>query len=346
MPEKPKVSYVCSVKDGASQLERCASSVLGQSLAEIELILVDDHSKDGTWEMIQGLAGSDPRVRGVKNQGMEGLTYSLNIGLDFARGEYVARIDVDDFAHIDRTRRQTEVLDSRPEAAMCASCFRVVDPEDWELYCHCPSYDPTLLKWSLCFRNNIRHSTVMWRRSLDVRYEPAFPYAQDYELWCRISRSGAIVVVPEVIATLTSMPTSITNTKMEEQESMADRVSAEQYEFYTGARIAPQQGRHLRMVHYLKSPEQFSVFNNITPYDFEEAVERYCRLAEAFCKRESPDMEGFMSEVGRDIESLMSNESRSQETAKAVRKVAKLFGKSGVTAQMERRFLRISAKVH
>lgn len=346
MSERPKVSYVCSVKDGAMELGRCASSVLGQSVQSLELILVDDHSDDDTWQAIQALAATDPRIRGVRNQGMEGLTYSLNMGLDFARGEYVARIDVDDFAHRERTRRQMDILDSDPEAAMCASCFRVVDPEDWELYSHCPSCDPTLLKWSLCFRNNIRHSTVMWRRSLDVRYEPAFPYAQDYELWCRIARMGNIRVLPEVVATLKSHPKSITNTKLEEQESMADRVSAEQYEFYTGARITPAQGRHLRMVHYLKSPEQFKVFDRIQPYDFEEAVERYCRLAESFFKKENPDADSFMEEIRRDFDSLLANQSREKETSRAIRKISKLFGRSSLTAQAEKRFLRPTPKVH
>lgn len=346
MSEKPKVSYVCSVKDGGGYINRCAMSVLGQSVAEVELILVDDHSEDETWAKIQSLAANDPRVRGVRNQGMPGLTYSLNMGLDFAKGEFVARIDADDFAHRERTRKQLEVMQAYPEAAMCASCFRVADPEDWELYCHCPSADPKILKWSLCFRNNIRHSTVMWRRSLDVRYEPAFTYAQDYELWCRISRIGDVRVVPEVIATLTSHPTSITNTKLEHQEGMADRVAADQYEFYTGARITPQQGRHLRMVHYLKSPEQFKVFDNITPYDFEESVERYCRLAESFLKRESPDEGALMAEVGRDVESLMCNPTRERETARAVRKVARLFGRSSLASRIERQFVKSAAKVH
>lgn len=346
MSEKPKVSYVCSVKDGAKEIKRCAMSVLGQSVAEVELILVDDHSEDETWAEIQALAALDPRVRGVRNQGMAGLTYSLNMGLDFAKGEFVARIDADDFAHRDRTRKQLETMEAHPEAVMCASCFRVVDPEDWELYCHCPSSDPKILKWSLCFRNNIRHSTVMWRRSLDVRYEPSFPYAQDYELWCRISRMGDIRVLSEVVATLTSHPTSITNTKLEQQEGMADRVTAEQYEFYTGARITQQQGRHLRMVNYLKSPEQFKVFDNISQYDFEEAVERYCRLAEAFFKRESPDEESLLAEVGRDIESLMNNPNRERETTRAVRKVAKLFGRASLTSKMDRQFVKSSAKVY
>lgn len=341
MQEKPKVSYVCSVKNGSSELERCAMSVLGQSAENLELIIVDDHSVDSTWEIIQSLSARDKRVRGVKNQGMDGLTYSLNMGLDFARGEYVARIDVDDFAHRDRTKKQIEEMDSSPTASMCTSMFRVVDTDDWELYCHGPSCDPKKLKWSLCFRNNIRHSTVMWRRSMDMRYEPSFKYAQDYELWCRMARVGEVKVIPEILATIKSRPSSITSTNHEHQEAMADRVSAEQYEFYTGVTINERESRNLRMVYYLKSSEQFDVFNNINSHDFSSAVERYCRLAEAFATKESPDQESFLSEIGNDINSLMGNPSRAEDTAKSVRKISKLLGCSSVVHQIEKRFVNI-----
>lgn len=346
MSEKPKVSYVCSVKDGEKEIERCAMSVLGQSVREIELILVDDHSGDGTWEAIQSIAAKDNRVRGVRNQGMEGLTYSLNIGLDFAKGDYVARIDADDFAHINRTERQLSLMDATPDAAMCATAFRVVDHDDWDLYSHCPSCDPKLLKWSLCFRNNIRHSTAMWRRSLDLRYEPSFKYAQDYELWCRIARIGQIAVLPEVVVTIKNMPKSISRTKHEEQEVMADRVSAEQYEFYTGVRINQKQARNLRMVHHLKSSDQFKVFDSIGTEDFADAVERYCRLAEAFFARESPEMDGFLVDIGHDIRSLVENPSKERDASRAVRKISKLFGRSSLAFQIERNFLKSAAKVY
>lgn len=345
MPERPKVSYICSVKDGQKELRRCAASVLGQSVKEIELILVDDHSEDDTWGTIQRLAEEDGRVRGVRNQGMKGLTYSLNMGLDFARGEYIARIDVDDFAHRNRTEKQLSMMESNPGASMCASCYRLVDEGDWEMYCHCPSCNPTLLRWSLCFRNNIRHSTAMWRRSLDVRYEPAFPYAQDYELWCRIARTGEIIVLPEVTSTIRSRPASITSTKHEEQENMADRIAVDQYEHYTGVRMRPDEARHLRMIHHMKSSDQFKVFENMASYDFSIAVERYCRLAESFFTKENPEQKEFLRDIGHDIKSLMDTPGREQDTAKSVGRMARLFGKSSLTALMEKEFVRPFVKV-
>lgn len=336
MSDRPKVSYVCSVRNGDRDIRRCARSVLGQSLREIELLIVDDHSSDSTWAAISSLAEEDPRVRGIRNRGAKGLTYSLNLGLDFARGEYVARIDADDFAHRDRTARQVALMESSPSAAMCATCYRVVDMADWELYCHCPAGDPSLLRWSLCFRNNIRHSTAMWRKSLDVRYEPSFTYAQDYDMWCRISTMGDIVVLPAVVATIRTGPGSVTSTKHEEQEAAADRVAAARYEHYTGSPITPAQARHLRMLHHMKSSEQFAEMEKIASEDFRSAVERYFRLAEAFRRRESPETEGFMREIRNDIMSLMKDQSRRPDTAAAMERMSRLLGVSSVAAEAEK----------
>lgn len=338
MTDGPKVSYVLAVRDGEGEIDRCAGSVLGQSLQDIELVVVDDHSRDGTWEAVTRLAAGDERVRGVRNHGRPGLTSSLNVGVDFARGEYVARIDVDDFAHRDKTARQAALLDSRPGAPMCSSAYRVVDHEDRELYCHCPSASPALLRWSLCFRNNIRHSTAMWRRSLDVRYDPSFDCSQDYELWCRIARLGDILVVPETLATVRSRPDSITSTRREEQEVMADRAAAGQYEFYTGTPVGPRQARNLRMVYHLKSPEQFELLHGTPPQEFEEAVERYLRLAESFARRESPDPEIFLAEVGKDVEPLLKDRRTAGRTSKAISKIAGLMGASSTAARVKRAF--------
>lgn len=334
MSENPKVSFVCSVKNGSRHLERCVRSVLRQSVADLELVLVDDHSGDNTWAVMESLAKEDPRVRAARNQGQEGLTYSLNMGLDFARGEYIARIDVDDFAHGDRAEKQTAMLEANPGAVMAAGCYRLVDEGDWLLYSHCPPGDPAMLRWSLCFRNYIRHSTVMWRRSLDVRYEPAFPYAQDYELWCRMSRVGDIVVCPDIVGTIRDRRDSITNTRREEQDRAADMVTAGQWEHYTGRRIGDRDSRNLRLIQHMKSGEQFEEFNKMDNGAFTAAVLNYLTLAGAFMDKEKPDREAFRAEVGNDIKSLLGNPERMEHTNIALRAVARMHGRAGELARL------------
>jgi hypothetical protein len=336
--EKPKVSYLCSVRNGCREIERCAMSVLGQSLKGLELILIDDHSDDDTWTLMERVAKEDERVRAIRNYGREGLTYSLNLGLDFARGEYIARIDVDDFAHINKTESQVSLLDGNSTAVMATSCCRVVDEEDYEQYCHCPHSEPKMLKWSLCFRNNIRHSTAMWRRSLGFRYDPSFRYSQDYELWCRVSREGEILTAGEVLTTVRNKRESITNTKHNEQETAADMVASKQYLYYTGVHIGPAESRHLRMFYHLKSPEQFQVFNNMDKDQIRKTVGRYCRLAECFYEKEQANLGSLMCEIGHDVTHGIQNPAKGLEVREAVTHASDIQG-SWIAKEMSKRFL-------
>lgn len=339
MTDQPKVSFICSVKDGSKHLDRCVQSVLGQSMKEIELILVDDHSSDETWTAMECLAKKDGRVRAMKNLGREGLTYSLNMGLDFAKGDFVARIDVDDFAHRDRAERQASILESNSDAVMATGHYRLVDEGDWLLYSHYPPSDPKALRWSLCFRNHIRHSTAMWKRSLGLRYEPAFKYAQDYDLWSRISRLGDILVLGSVCATIRARPDSITSTKHEEQESAADLVCSNQWYWYMNGSITRKEARFLRMIHHMKSGEQFEVFNKMSREEFEKAVINYCLLACRFSEKENPNVDTFMNDIGNDIKSLLANPSRNEQTIDALAKAKDQIGDNKTMEEIIRRFV-------
>jgi len=338
MEEKPKVSYLCSVRNGSREIERCAMSVLGQSLKGLELIFIDDHSDDDTWSLMERVAKEDERVRAIRNYGREGLTYSLNMGLDFARGDYIARIDVDDFVHINKTESQVSLLEENSAAVMATSCCRVVDEEDYEQYCHCPHSDPKMLKWSLCFRNNIRHSTAMWRRSLGLRYDPSFRYSQDYELWCRVSRAGNILTAGEVLTTARNNRESITNTKHNEQETAADMVASKQYLYYTGIHIGPVESRHLRMFYHLKSAEQAHVFNNMDRDQIRRTVGRYCRLAECFAEKERVDSETLLAEISHDVANGIQNPTKGAEVREAVIHAYEGQG-SWIAMEMSKRFL-------
>jgi len=339
MQKKPRVSFVCSVKNGAQQIKRCTSSVLNQSIEDVELIFVDDQSSDETWAAMESIAREDDRVRAVRNYGRGGLTYSLNIGIDFARGEYIARIDVDDFAHRDRAEKQVSALESNPSAVMVSGAFRVADENDWYMYSHCPPGDPKMLRWSLCFRNYIRHSTAMWRKSLDVRYDPSFPQAQDYDLWSRISKIGDIITIGDFVATITNRRDSLTNTHKAEQESAADRVVASRWELYTGSRIDQQEARHLRLIQHMKSAEQFEAFNNMEDSDFSKAVKNYCVLACRFSEKETPDNDQMMSEIGNDIMSLLRNGAKNKQTIEALASYSDICRGSKTMEEITNRFV-------
>lgn len=98
---QPKVSVIIPCYNVEKYLDRCMKSIVGQTLQEIEIILVDDKSPDGTPQSCNEWAGKDNRVKVIHKTQNEGLGYARNTGLEHATGEYVAFVDSDDFVGLD-----------------------------------------------------------------------------------------------------------------------------------------------------------------------------------------------------------------------------------------------------
>lgn len=108
------ISVLMGVHNGAHTLERAAESILAQDFADFELIVCDDASTDGTWALLEGFAQRDSRVRLLQNPRNLGLAATLNRCLGQARGQYIARMDDDDFSHPQRFSRQLRHLEEHP----------------------------------------------------------------------------------------------------------------------------------------------------------------------------------------------------------------------------------------
>src|SRR5437867_11499585 len=93
-PHGPRVSVVFPVWNAERYLAGASESVLAQSFADFELLIVDDGSTDGSAALIRRYP--DPRIRRIENEKNLGVTRSLNLGLERARGRYAARMDADD----------------------------------------------------------------------------------------------------------------------------------------------------------------------------------------------------------------------------------------------------------
>lgn len=92
----PQVSIIVPVYNCREYLERCAASILGQTHRELQLILVDDGSQDGTGEICDALAAKDSRVT-VIHQKNAGVSAARNAGLSAATGAFIGFVDADDY---------------------------------------------------------------------------------------------------------------------------------------------------------------------------------------------------------------------------------------------------------
>lgn len=112
---KPLVSVTICTYNGEQYLQQTLDSVFAQTYRDIEIIIVDDGSLDGTCEIIKKAASRDPRVRAVfKENG--GLASARNRAFLEAAGEWIAIIDQDDLCYPDRIEEQLRIARANPDA--------------------------------------------------------------------------------------------------------------------------------------------------------------------------------------------------------------------------------------
>lgn len=107
MADNPLISIICPVYQAENYLQRCVDSILSQSFKELELLLVDDGSKDQSGTICDDYARKDPRVR-VFHQPNRGVSSARNVGIDNAKGEYTIHADPDDWVEPDWLERLYE----------------------------------------------------------------------------------------------------------------------------------------------------------------------------------------------------------------------------------------------
>lgn len=303
-----KISVIMSVHNGENYLDRCIQSLINQSMPDFELLIMNDGSKDKTWEIILAYSEMDKRIKLFNNSYNLGLTKCLNKMLDVASGDFVARIDVDDISYQKRLENQISFLEDNKNCDMVVGCSRIVDQNGKELYGICPAKDFLQLKWSLIFRNNIRHSAVMWRKKINHKYDENFYYCQDYEMWCRIIRNGHEVgILHELVSDIYEHTNAITSKMGERQEEMACMVTKKQVEFYLEKEITDAQSKNMRLIYAQKSGLQAKQFQHISTKEIKETISIYLNTAERFFEKEMPNISEFAEEIAKDLNLLISH---------------------------------------
>jgi glycosyltransferase involved in cell wall biosynthesis len=195
----PRVSVLIGCWNNATTLPRAIDSILAQTVDDLELIVVDDGSTDETPEIVDRYR--DPRLRRLALEHM-GIARSLNQGMDSASAPLVAFQDADDWSYPERLERQLAVLDGRPEVAVVGCWMDEVDETGRPLTARQPRREGTVTP-VLARLNPIPGTCAMVRRAAALEagdFDPRFRFAQDYDLWSRISDRHEIVCVGEVLA--------------------------------------------------------------------------------------------------------------------------------------------------
>jgi glycosyltransferase involved in cell wall biosynthesis len=200
---EPRVSVLIGAYNSAATLRRAIDSMLAQTVTELELIVIDDGSRDDSAAVAREAAREDARVQVLEMQRNVGISRSLNAGLEMARGPFVAVQDADDWSEPQRLERQIGVLESRPDVAVVGSRMREVDETGRELAPRTKFAAGDVNEVLLGF-NPIPNTCSCVRRAAVVEaggYDPRYRYAMEYDLWLRLSERWRVVALEEVLST-------------------------------------------------------------------------------------------------------------------------------------------------
>lgn len=221
----PRISVVIPACNAEASLPEAIDSVLAQSLRDIELILIDDGSRDGTLRVMQAAAARDARVRVVTREN-RGLVHTLNEGVALARGEWVARMDADDICRPERLALQLRWAE-RQQAEVCGGWIRTFGgtlSRERRFY-----QSPEAIRLQLLFNSCFAHPAVLARRAVLLAhpYDPAAAHAEDYDLWCRLAAAGVrLTNYPGVVLDYRLHAGQITATRRHEQDAARARIAA------------------------------------------------------------------------------------------------------------------------
>lgn len=123
----PAVSVVMSVFNEEAHVAEAIESILKQTFADFEFIIIDDASTDGSPALIETYAQKDSRIKVFTQPENQGLAVSLNKGLRQATGTYLARMDADDISYPERFQKQFDYLERHPELGALGTFMKEID---------------------------------------------------------------------------------------------------------------------------------------------------------------------------------------------------------------------------
>ena len=197
----PHVSVVLTTRNREMDLLRAARSILSQTFRDLELIIIDEGSSDGTPDALQQLCDEDGRVRFLRNDVAVGLPGARNCGIDVAQADLIAFCDDDDAWLPDAAQYLVEEFEREPEVGAVSSWHEVLRVESGRavIYRGPVDLDDHLLLWM----NFVAKPFGMYRRSaFDPlhRFDPNLvKMTEDWDFWLRCAQLRPFRVLPRVL---------------------------------------------------------------------------------------------------------------------------------------------------
>ncbi len=275
------VSVVMPVFNAEKYVDEAIQSILNQTYPDFEFIIIDDGSTDKSATIIESI--KDDRIIILRNHTNKGLIYSLNRGIDYSRGKYIARMDADDVCEATRFAEQVQFMERHPAIGICGTAYRFfgIGKNSKTRYMNS---NPFMNKANLMFYPVLAHPSVMMRKSVfdkyALRYNDEFKNAEDYGLWVEAIKYTDISNINKKLLNYRIVKNSVTRNANKDFNARFEIHKKIYKQYFEGLGIN-LTNKELMLHFIISDNERFRKYN----FDYKEQIEEYLdNLEEKICK--------------------------------------------------------------
>lgn len=221
------VSVIVPAFNASHHIEQTLLSATSQSHLSLEILVVDDGSRDDTALKVKEMVARDPRIRLLRHGQNRGISAARNTALEAATSDYLAFLDGDDLWDTDKLERQLVALEENPDAGLVFTASRVIDAEGAVIndnLCagkHIPTGRVSPREFIIDRYPVITSSVMIRRRCIDRvgLFDSRYSSAEDFDLWLRILTHYAQCYVPAVLTSYRDLPGSASKHALRNREN-------------------------------------------------------------------------------------------------------------------------------
>ena len=244
----PEISVIMPVYNSGEYIRDSITSILQQSYQKFELIIINDGSTDKSLQIIENFKKKDERIILI-NRNNKGIVHSLNEGIEFARGQYIARMDADDISLPNRFEEQINFLKNNDVDVVGTWVQKIQGGKKLSITKYPEKHNDIF--FGLFFKSNFSHPAVMLKKKVfkDVKYSNET--AEDYRLWCDLAlKKFKFANLQKILLYYRVHEKQLTKLKKDKNHSSSKKIS-----LYFSQRVDNQ-------IHYLLNNYYFSLMKD------------------------------------------------------------------------------------
>ncbi len=239
------VSVLICAYNVEKYIDECLNAVIAQTYKNLEIIVVNDGSTDGTLAKLRQFEAKDPRVKIIDNIVNQGTSKSLNIGIQYCQGEIIARTDSDDIVDIHWIETLMRELDNSPETiAISAYLEFLAEKGNGSKLSRSRKHGKNAenpisseaISQRMLFGNPVHNNVALVRRKVfseyGLRFDPDYIHAEDYKFWFEVSKLGKMRTYPKALVKYRLHATQVSSAYNQKQRSIAKKIKREAISHY------------------------------------------------------------------------------------------------------------------